>query len=178
MDWWRNIFFPNYFFCSCLRNRLQKTMLALSTSVFPSPESMEADLSSSSMSPADHRFCANTLKKLASNQHSVYFRNPVDPIALNCPDYPLIIKHPMDLSTVKMKLDNNDYDSVDAFCSDIRLIFDNCHKYNNPQDLVALEGRKLEEVFDRLLVKRPSAVSFFILFFNENNYCHLLNSLL
>ncbi|KAI8144209.1 Bromodomain-containing protein [Fennellomyces sp. T-0311] len=119
---------------------------------------MEADTSSSTMSPADHRFCANTLKKLQSNQHSVFFREPVDPVRLNCPDYFTIITHPMDLSTVQRKLERDEYDSVDAFVNDIRLIFDNCHKYNNPQDYVALEGKKLEQVFDRLLAKRPSTL--------------------
>ena len=111
------------------------------------------------LSPADKRFISSTLSSLKKNKHSLYFREPVDPIALNCPDYFDIIKQPMDLSTVQAKFNNDQYKTVDAFIDDIRLILDNCHKYNNPHDFVAQSGKKMEEVFDRLLLKRPSSVS-------------------
>ncbi|KAI9497250.1 Bromodomain-containing protein [Zychaea mexicana] len=133
-------------------------MLALNTSDFlpPSPQSMETDNTRPTMSPASKRFCTQVLSKLFKSRHSLAFRIPVDPVALNCPDYFNIVKHPMDLSTVQKKLDNDEYESVDAFVDDIRLIFDNCHKYNNPADPVAVEGRKMEAAFNDLLEKRPS----------------------
>lgn len=43
------------------------------------------------------------------------FREPVKPTADFAPDYFSIIKHPMDLSTVRSKLRNGDYTSVEEF---------------------------------------------------------------
>lgn len=37
------------------------------------------------------------------------FHEPVDPVKLNIPDYLDIIKQPMDFSTIKQKLSNNQY---------------------------------------------------------------------
>jgi hypothetical protein len=37
------------------------------------------------------------------------FLTPVDPVALNIPDYPLVITHPMDLGTVLRKLNELEY---------------------------------------------------------------------
>ena len=34
-----------------------------------------------------------------------HFHKPVDYIALNLPDYPMLIKRPMDIETAKNKLD-------------------------------------------------------------------------
>ncbi|KAI9249397.1 Bromodomain-containing protein [Phascolomyces articulosus] len=127
----------------------------------PSPASIETEAASNmnptTLSPADKRFISTTLSTLKKNKNSLYFREPVDPIALNCPDYFDIIKHPMDLSTAQSKLDNDQYDSIDAFILDMRLVFDNCHKYNNPADIVGQSGKKLEEAFEKCLLKRPSA---------------------
>ncbi len=37
------------------------------------------------------------------------FLTPVDTVKLNIPDYFMIIKRPMDLGTIKKRLDNNYY---------------------------------------------------------------------
>ena len=41
--------------------------------------------------------CRTILKSMISNQNSLYFRVPVDPLALNIPQYPDIVKQPMDV---------------------------------------------------------------------------------
>ncbi|CAF4535230.1 unnamed protein product, partial [Rotaria sp. Silwood2] len=46
---------------------------------------------------------------LISAEESCAFRQPVDPVALNIPDYPMIIKHPMDISTMHNKLLRGEY---------------------------------------------------------------------
>ena len=67
------------------------------------------------------------------------FHEPVDPIKLNIPDYLEIVKRPMDLGTVKKKLNNNFYSSTDKFLSDIELVFSNCKLYNPPEsDVVSM----------------------------------------
>lgn len=66
--------------------------------------------------PAETTFnfdvCQLILKKLQSHRAAWPFKQPVDPVAQNVPNYFEIIKYPMDLATIskkiKAKLYNND----------------------------------------------------------------------
>jgi E1A/CREB-binding protein len=58
------------------------------------------------------------------------FQQPVDPFLLAIPDYYEIIKNPMDLSTIKQKLERGDYKDPWEFCDDCWLMFDNAWLYN------------------------------------------------
>jgi len=58
------------------------------------------------------------------------FLKPVDYKALGLDDYPMIIKHPMDFSTIKKKLKTNKYNSCSEVATDLMLIWDNCRTYN------------------------------------------------
>ena len=55
------------------------------------------------------KFCSSLLTKLKRNTNASPFLKPVDPIALGIPDYPEKIKNPMDISTIKQKLDTKQY---------------------------------------------------------------------
>ncbi|OAP55350.1 hypothetical protein AYL99_10323 [Fonsecaea erecta] len=98
------------------------------------------------------KFCDEVLKELMNPknwQANQYFTHPVDPVALNIPTYFQIIKKPMDLSTVKTKLQNNAYEKARDFEEDVRLIFKNCFKFNPEGDLVNAAGHQLEELFNK-----------------------------
>lgn len=45
-------------------------------------------------------------------------------------DYPTIITNPMDLSTVKKKIANKNYENVEDCLADINLIWENAKTYN------------------------------------------------
>ena len=47
-------------------------------------------------------------------------------------DYPVVIKCPMDLGTVRNNLSNNSYQTVEECLGDIQLVWDNCKTYNSP----------------------------------------------
>lgn len=52
------------------------------------------------------KYCLTLVKELLGKKHSSYawpFHKPVDAVALNLADYHEIIKHPMDLGTVKVR---------------------------------------------------------------------------
>ena len=68
-------------------------------------------------------------------------------------DYHDIISHPMDLSTVRNKLDSGEYHNKNEFAADVRLMFDNCYKYNGETSDVAAMGRALQGVFEENFVK-------------------------
>lgn len=55
---------------------------------------------------------------------------------LNIPDYLEIIKHPMDLGTIKKQLKNNEIKTKEEFVEKVRLVFDNAVLYNRPYDEV------------------------------------------
>ena len=59
-----------------------------------------------------------------------FFAKPVDAVALGIPDYPSVVKRPMDLGTVRSKLDAGAYASPEAFAADVRLVFDNATTFN------------------------------------------------
>eukprot|EP00039_Didymoeca_costata_P001312 m.51471 g.51471 ORF g.51471 m.51471 type:complete len:730 (+) comp10736_c0_seq3:86-2275(+) len=104
------------------------------------------------------KFCHQVIKELFSKKHEQCawpFYDPVDPVALNLPDYLTIIKKPMDLSTARSKLDSGEYHSAEAFIADIRLIFSNCLRYNPPGSEVAVKGQQLQHAFEIFLEKMP-----------------------
>ncbi|XP_067636898.1 homeotic protein female sterile isoform X2 [Eurosta solidaginis] len=102
--------------------------------------------------------CNEILKELFSKKHSGYawpFYKPVDAELLGLHDYHDIIKKPMDLGTVKQKMDNREYKSAPEFAADVRLIFTNCYKYNPPDHDVVAMGRKLQDVFEMRYANIP-----------------------
>ncbi|RGB25975.1 Bromodomain-containing protein, partial [Rhizophagus diaphanus] len=60
-----------------------------------------------------------------------------------------MIKHPMDLSIINLKLKNNQYKSLEGFEKDIRLIFHNCYTYNDAGSEICHLGEVLESVFNK-----------------------------
>ncbi|XP_032334755.1 bromodomain-containing protein 3 isoform X3 [Camelus ferus] len=104
------------------------------------------------------RHCDSILKEMLSKKHAAYawpFYKPVDAEALELHDYHDIIKHPMDLSTVKRKMDGREYPDAQGFAADIRLMFSNCYKYNPPDHEVVAMARKLQDVFEMRFAKMP-----------------------
>ncbi|KAB8288198.1 hypothetical protein EYC80_010203 [Monilinia laxa] len=82
------------------------------------------------------------------------FLTPVDPVALQIPNYFTVIKSPMDISTVSEKLHNGVYSRAKEFEQDVKLIFQNCYKFNPEGNPVRIMGQQFEEVFNGLLAKK------------------------
>ncbi|XP_037389711.1 bromodomain-containing protein 9 isoform X3 [Pygocentrus nattereri] len=70
-----------------------------------------------------------------------FFAFPVtDAIA---PGYSMIIKHPMDFSTMKEKITTNEYKTVTEFKADFKLMCDNAMVYNRPETVYYKAAKKL-----------------------------------
>ncbi|XP_040858469.1 transcription intermediary factor 1-alpha isoform X2 [Ochotona curzoniae] len=102
------------------------------------------------LTPVDKRKCERLLLFLYCHEMSLAFQ---DPVPLTVPDYYKIIKNPMDLSTIKKRLqdDYSVYTKPEDFVADFRLIFQNCAEFNEPDSEVANAGIKLENYFEELL---------------------------
>ncbi|XP_053465300.1 transcription intermediary factor 1-alpha isoform X2 [Nycticebus coucang] len=102
------------------------------------------------LTPIDKRKCERLLLFLYCHEMSLAFQ---DPVPLTVPDYYKIIKNPMDLSTIKKRLqeDYSLYSRPEDFVADFRLIFHNCAEFNEPDSEVANAGIKLENYFEELL---------------------------
>ncbi|XP_006816883.1 bromodomain-containing protein 3-like, partial [Saccoglossus kowalevskii] len=104
------------------------------------------------------KYCNGIIKELYSKKHSGYawpFYKPVDANLLGLHDYHDIIKYPMDLGTVKRKLETRDYTNANDIAADVRAIFTNCYKYNPPDHDVVAMARKLQDVFEMKFAKMP-----------------------
>jgi Bromodomain len=86
-----------------------------------------------------------------------------DWVKLELPSYPKIIKRPMDLSTMKKKLDNGDYPNPQKFLEDFKLMIRNCMAFNPSGTPVCTAGQQLQKLFDEkwrgLPPLRPPPVS-------------------
>uniref|UniRef100_A0A4W4DQV3 Bromodomain testis-specific protein-like n=1 Tax=Electrophorus electricus TaxID=8005 RepID=A0A4W4DQV3_ELEEL len=98
------------------------------------------------------------LKEMFAKRHAMYawpFYKPVDAQALGLHDYHDIIHQPMDLGTIRKKMDNREYADALQFAADVRLMFSNCYKYNPPTHEVVTMARKLQDVFESRFAKIP-----------------------
>ena len=77
------------------------------------------------------------------------FLKPVDTELLNIPDYLEIIQKPMDFGTIKKKLMNKSYNTIDEYIEDIYQIFENCRRYNtDPRNPFRLLCEDLQTQFE------------------------------
>uniref|UniRef100_A0A673J024 histone acetyltransferase n=1 Tax=Sinocyclocheilus rhinocerous TaxID=307959 RepID=A0A673J024_9TELE len=91
-----------------------------------------------------------TLESLyRQDPESLPFRQPVDPLLLGIPDYFDIVKNPMDLSTIKRKLDTGQYQEPWQYVDDVWLMFNNAWLYNRKTSRVYKYCSKLAEVFEQ-----------------------------
>ncbi|KAL9603135.1 MAG: hypothetical protein Q9219_001338 [cf. Caloplaca sp. 3 TL-2023] len=106
---------------------------------------------------AELKFCMHVLNELAKPRYAVLiapFAIPVDPVALNIPDYHSVIRKPMDLRTVREKLDGGQYENAKEFESDVKLMLANCHKYNGPEHPIRAQAKQLEAIFNQEMAQK------------------------
>ncbi|KAF5766568.1 putative chromatin remodeler Bromodomain family [Helianthus annuus] len=92
--------------------------------------------------------CNNLLQRLMKHKFGWVFNEPVNAKMLGLHDYHDIIKHPMDLGTVKSRLAQNFYKSPMEFADDVRLTFRNAMTYNPKGQDVHLMAEQLLNLFE------------------------------
>lgn len=82
-------------------------------------------------------------------QGAWHFHQPVDPVAFHIPDYPEVIKNPMDFGTIKQKLGTCAYAKCKDFIADVELVFSNCIAYNGETSDFGVLSKNLREEFKK-----------------------------
>ncbi|SPO32489.1 related to BDF1 - sporulation protein [Ustilago trichophora] len=136
------------------------------------------------ITPAQLKFAQATLKSLKSRREAIAFLAPVDPVALGVPQYPQIIKKPMDFGTIDIKLaltalvlkpnskpgdkaksapqwgldpSKDVYRRMHDFEADVRQVFYNCATFNGPDSPYTQNARVLEAAFNKYMKDVPEA---------------------
>ncbi|OAD78555.1 hypothetical protein PHYBLDRAFT_130768 [Phycomyces blakesleeanus NRRL 1555(-)] len=141
-------------------NKQQKSSTSTSSSLL-----LSSSPSSSSFSPSFYpptqmtrdqlKYSAAITRELKKHRDAAPFLHPVDYVKMNVPDYPKVVRHPMDLTTVDRKLSRGQYVDVDAFVADVRLVFNNCYKFNGPEAMISMLCQNVESAFEKSMRQMP-----------------------
>ncbi|NXO64899.1 BRDT protein, partial [Phainopepla nitens] len=104
------------------------------------------------------KHCNAILKEMLSKKHAAYawpFIKPVDVASFSTGVNQAIAKYPTDLGTIKKKMDNFEYNDIQEFATDVRLMFMSCYKRNSSDHEIVAMGRKLQDVFEMHFAKIP-----------------------
>ncbi|KAE9232332.1 hypothetical protein PF004_g9945 [Phytophthora fragariae] len=96
--------------------------------------------------------CEIVRQTLYMQNNSAPFNSPVDTKFKGLEDYSQIIKYPMDLGTMKKKIDSGGYEGpggYENFAEDIRLVWDNAVLYNGEESEVGRAALALSDVFEQ-----------------------------
>ncbi|KAF1553509.1 Bromodomain testis-specific protein, partial [Eudyptula albosignata] len=104
------------------------------------------------------KHCNEILKEMFSKKHAAYawpFLKPVDVASFSLGENQGTTKCPIDLGTIKKKMDNCEYKDIQEFATDVRLMFMSCYKHNSPDHEIVAMARKLQDVFEMHFAKIP-----------------------
>ncbi|EGG14481.1 ankyrin repeat-containing protein [Cavenderia fasciculata] len=101
-----------------------------SSSSSSSTTSSESTPTTDIMDKKNLELCNGIYTQIYKRKNAEVFHYPVDPVADGVPTYLDIIKNPMDLGTMKTKLDNGSYKTIKEFAADMRLMFINALTFN------------------------------------------------
>jgi len=108
------------------------------------------------------KYIENVLSRLLKTREAEPFRDPVDPVAHNVPDYLNIIQEPMDLGTIDRRLRQRGikpglpYTNIDEVVKDVRLVFKNCYTYNGDTHPVSALASKVSDLFENAMAAVPA----------------------
>ncbi|GMT28688.1 hypothetical protein PFISCL1PPCAC_19985 [Pristionchus fissidentatus] len=86
------------------------------------------------------------VRRLMEKDREEYFHFPVTPSI--APDYNNIIKNPMDLQTMREKIERNEYSTVPQLRDDGKLIAKNAMIYNAPHTVYHIAAQRLAQAVD------------------------------
>ena len=74
---------------------------------------------------------------------------------------------------VKEKFDRREYDSITQFVADMRLMLENCYRYNGPDHPISRKGQKLEVMLEQKLALLSRYEKFFNGYISIDSICKI-----
>lgn len=109
------------------------------------------------------KFCQEVLDEITrpayANSIAAPFLQPVDPVALNIPNYRSIIKKPMDFGTMRDKLATGNYENAKEFEADAKSVFANCYRFNGREHVISKMASDLETIFDQQMQRKSDWIA-------------------
>ncbi|GAB5591023.1 hypothetical protein Unana1_05923 [Umbelopsis nana] len=102
--------------------------------------------------------CSRLLDTFVKRDAYGFFLEPVDTNLVT--DYLKVIRQPMDLSTMRKKLEDNQYSDMETFKHDFQLICTNAKLYNAPDTLYWRNADKLESYGLRAIEREGGRVTY------------------
>jgi len=127
----------------------QETSTTPATTTAPTNSTSKSSKKKSLRTPKidkDMSVCQTLLSELGGHDESWPFLNPVN--TKQFPTYKKIIKSPMDINTIKKKLNEGSYKVREEFKEDVQLIFTNCKRYNEDESPVGRAGHLMKLFFE------------------------------
>ncbi|EEB14731.1 fetal alzheimer antigen, falz, putative [Pediculus humanus corporis] len=93
----------------------------------------------------DYEALKKLVKQMQGHKSAWPFMEPVDPT--EAPDYYKVIKEPMDLQTVELRINEKHYKNLSEFIGDVTKLFDNCRYYNSKESPFFRCAEGLESFF-------------------------------
>ena len=109
------------------------------------------------MTQLQHKHCMRTIQNVKRIQSSTAFRQPVDYLVMNIPNYPSVVTKPMDLRTLEENLKDSKYSTVDAFNADFNQIVQNCETFNGRDSTFTKAAHEMKASFDKNMSKIPGS---------------------
>lgn len=102
------------------------------------------------LSPAQRERCVKVMDELAKRSISRMFAQPVDPKRDEVPNYFQIVQTPMDLGTIRRKLNENQYQTVACWKSDMELVWSNSLLVNSRTSLLGNITIEMQNLYHKL----------------------------
>ncbi|XP_022082648.1 E3 ubiquitin-protein ligase TRIM33-like [Acanthaster planci] len=106
---------------------------------------------SSALPEREKMLCEKILLEVYCSEDSIPFHEPV---SRSVPNYHKIIQHPMELSTIRSRLQTshfNHYQTILEFVDDFKLMIRNCHVYNGEESEIGRTATALDRSFNELM---------------------------
>lgn len=114
---------------------------------FVQPAASYKQWPSAPINETQRRFLLERIRNTKKIKVSLAFKDPVDHVALNIPQYPDFVKHPMDLGTMEGKLKAGDYDQIVDFMKDLDQMVVNSELFNGKDHPVTQNGYNMRAYF-------------------------------
>jgi bromodomain-containing factor 1 len=102
---------------------------------------------SAPVNEGQRRFLLERIRNTKKIKVSLAFKDPVDHVLLNIPQYPDIVKHPMDLATMETKLKAGEYNQIVDFMKDLDQMVTNSELFNGKDHPVTQNGYNMRAYF-------------------------------